>query len=168
MILPHIFLKNTNVISAATDIVFLPRVEKLLQRNSSSRLHRILKKFMHPYEIKQFETLVNSGSSLKHKSIYIAGVWASKESLFKTLPHSSDRPSAIDIYTKLAFKSNDPDGKPNLNLDQKRFSTGEHNITYWNEYLHSTRYEISISHDQDYLICILLHLRDANLNKWSV
>ncbi|CDO95846.1 unnamed protein product [Kluyveromyces dobzhanskii CBS 2104] len=158
---PSVILKNTNVLSAATDIVYLPRVRKLLERNSSSRLQRIFKKFMHPYEIDHYNTLVKHGSQPEQKLVYVAGVWASKESLFKSLPYSSQRPSAIDIYTKLAYKSNDLDGKPKLNLDKKRFSTGCSTTSYWDKHLESTRYEMSISHDQNYLICILLHIKDA-------
>lgn len=55
---PQLVFKNTNVISAGTDIVYLPRIERLLLKyRASSRLNRVLTKFMHQHEISHFNRL---------------------------------------------------------------------------------------------------------------
>lgn len=156
---PQLVFKNTNVISAGTDIVYLPRIERLLLKyRASSRLNRVLTKFMHQHEISHFNRS-EQYEPLKSQVIYVAGIWAIKEALLKTLPAGFGKPPAIQIYTKLLYKTNTPDGKPELHLDKDSFLNDE-TKNYWNKYLERTKYVVSISHDQDYLISILLHMRE--------
>ncbi|BAO38654.2 hypothetical protein KLMA_20196 [Kluyveromyces marxianus DMKU3-1042] len=135
---PQLVFKNTNVISAGTDIVYLPRIERLLLKyRASPRLNRVLTKFMHQNEISHFNRL-QQYEPLKSQVIYIAGIWAIKEALLKTLPAGFGKPPAIQIYTKLLYKTNTPDGKPELHLDKDSFLNDE-TKNYWNKYLERTK-----------------------------
>lgn len=158
--LPSLSIANANVRSVGTDIVHVPRIDKILRNNSETRLQRILRKFMHPKELQRFRELQKT-QPLKAQSLYVAGVWATKESLLKSLPSSQDKPPAIHIYTRLAYKYNDITGRPILKLDKNSFITSS-TKDYWDQHLKSSQYIISLSHDQDYLVCFLVQLEIAH------
>lgn len=145
------------------DIVHLPRILKLVNKYSAreSTLNAIVGKVMCSHEREKFQTLIkdynnNSSSSKiqKQRSVtYLAGIWATKEALYKSManfiPHHDMLP-AQTIYTKLFFKSNNQTtGAPQVQILNPL--TSECQILY-EKYLKNSNILVSISHDGDYLI----------------
>lgn len=151
--------KGSNVLAVGTDIVYIPRLEKMLLRNEPQRLNKIMRKFMHQREIEQFHYIALR-QNIRSQATYLSGIWAIKESLFKCLPNEKSRPPAIHIYTRLGYKSKNDQGQPKFNLDMSRFITPS-TQEYWNKYIKSTRFILSLSHDQDYLVCFMMHVHKA-------
>ncbi len=94
------------IIGVGTDIVQIPRIEKLLAKYKNQFLERILSKS----ELAQLSTL----STIKHAS-FLAKRFAAKEAVAKAL--------GLGIRNSLSFRdiiiSNDSKGKPSVSLVSK-------------------------------------------------
>ncbi|SCU95969.1 LAMI_0F04632g1_1 [Lachancea mirantina] len=154
-----------NVKGIGTDLVHVQRFRKLLDKyptsGNKSTLNKIIAKFMHPYEIDRLEALIQTETSQEPIIRYVAGVWATKEAIFKSLRcnsfPASEFPPAQFIFTKICYKTNEVDGRPKIGIDcsqlgvWKQFS--EHLIT-------NSKFLVSLSHDADYLISFVCHIKD--------
>ena len=153
-----------NVVGIGTDIVHLPRIARIIAKygrsSGSSSMYRITKKFMAGPERLRFQTLLtenNSELDMRNAVRYMAGVWATKESLLKALScyvPVSELPPAQTIYSKLFCKKNLSSGVPIVQiLEDFPTKCPEYKDFYYNYIFHDLEALISISHDQDYLIC---------------
>lgn len=148
------------MIAVGCDIVYLPRVARLVSRYppGCTGFNRLISKFMHEKEIKHVKSLDN-----KALISYIAGTWALKEAGLKAI-HSGVPvpvpPPAIHIYTKLLYRSRNLHGGPVLNIDMQALDLK----SPCEKYLSQCEFLSSISHDQDYLMAytILKRKRDEN------
>ncbi|QLG70658.1 hypothetical protein HG535_0A06000 [Zygotorulaspora mrakii] len=163
----HQSLTKGCLVGVGTDIVYLPRIAKLLDKYTSnrdrniSRFHKITQKFMHPIELNQLDTLLTEGSSSKTRlTTFIGGVWASKESTYKALscfvPHDMI-PPAKTIYTGLFYKMNAKNGYPTLQFDDKFQESHLANQDFYRDFVKIPQIKplISIAHDHDYLACFV-------------
>lgn len=160
---------GSRLLGVGTDIVYLPRFTKLLQRyplqGSIEKKHsfiRIARKFMHPTEIIQMNSLqaTSKRSSMATDSVitYVAGIWAIKESIFKAFSSfvpSCEMPPAQSIYTKLVYKQNSSGKLPHVRFDdQFSIKASPFDFEFYKRYIGapSTEALVSISHDGDYLV----------------
>ncbi|SCU82665.1 LADA_0C07140g1_1 [Lachancea dasiensis] len=154
---PHGLKPLSNVVlGIGTDVVYLPRFKNLISKYGSSedgkRLHRLLGKFMHNRELSEFQELVNGGKYGLPLVHYIAGIWATKEAVYKALASrqvACAMPPAQTIYTKLLYKTNDAKGVPRIEID--------HSLTvqypkFIQDSILNTKFLVSLSHDEDYLV----------------
>ncbi|CCD25052.1 holo-[acyl-carrier-protein] synthase NDAI_0E02350 [Naumovozyma dairenensis CBS 421] len=154
-----------NLLGIGTDIVYLPRFQRLLMKytndddvyaiKSSSALDRINDKFMHPIERATFRSLANE--SLSKRAKYLAGVWATKEATLKALHcyiPSEHIPPAQVIYTKLLYKTNNTStGSPQLQFDKNFSTTTPLYSQFFRDYINGKISTLlSISHDEQYLV----------------
>ncbi|KAL3232202.1 Mitochondrial holo-[acyl-carrier-protein] synthase [Nakaseomyces bracarensis] len=135
------------------DIVYLPRVARLLARypRGTTGFQRLVTKFMHEEEIRRLGDY--SDAQLLTK---VAGTWALKEAGYKALFSAVDHmavcppeqvPSAMRVYTRLLYRTRTAVGSPRLNIDSASLS-GEP----FDEFLSRCEYLASISHDSDYVV----------------
>ena len=146
----------SSVLGIGTDLVYLPRFTRLLEKMSSfehkERFHKILRKFMHPREILCFDQMRQRDASPTALSNYAAGIWATKEAVFKSLVAQKNDvvlPPAQFIYTKMCFKSNDTNGAPYLEIDKEQTLLRPE---FEKAYIRNSKFLLSISHDGDYLV----------------
>ncbi|SMN22131.1 similar to Saccharomyces cerevisiae YPL148C PPT2 Phosphopantetheine:protein transferase (PPTase), activates mitochondrial acyl carrier protein (Acp1p) by phosphopantetheinylation [Maudiozyma saulgeensis] len=156
-----------NVLGIGTDIVYIPRIVGLLQRNHTvgdyRKLKRITNKFMTTVEQKKFFKLLNKSEHVElNKELinYTAGVWAAKESILKALSGyipSTEAPPAQTIYSKLFTKSNTVSGAPMIQVEGLFPNICPTYKEFYNRYI-LDRIEVllSMSHDHDYLISYCL------------
>lgn len=155
------------LLGIGTDIVYLPRFSRLLQKYRLSsaaepgKFIKIARKFMHPYEIAKMQSLASGASRNEHTIKYIAGIWATKESIFKAFSSfvpALEMPSAQCIYTKLIYKDKRSSGQPILQFDE-RFpaNASPSELSFYHRYVKkpNTRPIVSISHDKDYLVAVV-------------
>lgn len=165
-----------NVLGIGTDIVHLPRIARIIAKygpsSGSSSLYRITKKFMAEPERLKFQTLLtesNSDLNIQKAVRYMAGVWATKESLLKALScyvPVSELPPAQTVYSKLFCKTNLSSGVPIVQiLGDFPVRCPEYNDFYYNYIFRNLEALISISHDRDYLICYSCLLGKNNPGK---
>lgn len=169
--------KSSNrLLGIGTDIVYLPRFYKLLQKyplqygiNGNPTFYKLANKFMHPFEIAKLKTLIADDThTAAQVCTYVGGVWAVKESVIKALacfvpPHKM--PPAQRVYTKLLYKTNDSNNIPIVRLDNKFPLSGSQSCAqFYHEYIEtpSTKVLISISHDQDYLVAFACLVKESN------
>lgn len=168
---------SKRLLGIGTDIVYLPRFHKLVQKyplkhgnNGNPTFYQLAKKFMHPIEIAKLETLLtNDTHTADRVTTYVGGVWAVKESVIKALacfvpPYKM--PPAQSIYTKLLYKTNDPNNIPIVRIDDKfPLSGSESSAQFYREYIEapSTKVLVSISHDQDYLVAFVCLVEGTNI-----
>ncbi|EDO17152.1 hypothetical protein Kpol_1072p22 [Vanderwaltozyma polyspora DSM 70294] len=168
MMLPKTLpISNSKVYGIGTDIVHLPRIARLLIRyplelpgeiRNKKSFHRISNKFMHEQEYSYLQSLNQDTPRDVNRIIkYIASVWASKECFYKSLSNyvpKTELPPAQTIYTKLAYRTKDRDGKPLLQIDPSFINGNMKYTNFFNNYIDPNLFQIllSISHDKDYLI----------------
>lgn len=142
------------------DVVHIPRILKLINKYSDreSTLNAIIGKVMCSHEREKFQTLMKNldvpCEVYKQRCVtYMAGIWATKEALYKSMAHfipPYDMLPAQMIYTKLFYKSNNQTtGAPQVQILNPL--TTECQMLY-EKYLKDTNILVSISHDGDYLI----------------
>lgn len=152
-----------NVLGIGTDIVYIPRVIGLLKRHHVSgdlrRLKRVTNKFMTTSEQERFFKLLQKNDlidSNKQLINYTAGVWATKESLLKALSSyvvPEELPPAQTIYSKLFTKTNTDSGIPNVKIESDFLDVCSGHRQFFKKYIEDQiKIDISISHDQDYLV----------------
>lgn len=159
----HILSKG-RLLGIGTDIIYLPRINKLLQKYAvnpelpRSRFYKIAKKFMHPVELSKLESLLKQRDIADAKVVtYVGGIWAAKESTYKALscfvPHNMI-PPAQSVYTRLVYKTNQGNGVPVLRFDERFDTDPWTGSKFYKQYIEGpgTKPLISISHDRDYLI----------------
>ncbi|KAH3902325.1 holo-[acyl-carrier-protein] synthase SCDLUD_002145 [Saccharomycodes ludwigii] len=182
------------------DIVYLKRFDKLLLKtflkpalsklpsrsttclnNTNNTLEKICNKFMHKNE---WDYFCNQLESHNERVKYIAGVWAIKESILKTLPDGNDilLPPTVTIYTKIFYKGvtmkkqdNDfirgnnsvsSSSKPRIIIDESYVEEMIKNRDNKNKYkdfitmLANSKFHVSLSHDGDYLIAYVVRVKD--------
>ncbi|AAS51355.2 ACR129Wp [Eremothecium gossypii ATCC 10895] len=140
------------VLGIGTDLVYMPRVVELLRRMpAGSGAHaRFAGKFMHARE--------RAGAlGAKDQARYVAGVWAAKEALYKAVA-GADAPPAATLY-RACYKEADAVGRPTLQVDAGELQRAGH-MRFWEERLAGTRFLLSVSHDEDYLVAFVCHVAD--------
>ncbi|SCU79844.1 LAFA_0B05974g1_1 [Lachancea sp. 'fantastica'] len=155
---------KTNILGIGTDIVHIPRFARLMARDASireSRINeRILGKFMHAAELSRLQRMREENHSDKALIQFVAGVWATKEAVYKSLSSRSGHkktalPPAKYIYTQLCYKTNDEGGIPRLVIDPKLTSVYPN---FTRDFIENTKFLLSISHDNDYLVSFVCHV----------
>ncbi|SCV05803.1 LANO_0H15522g1_1 [Lachancea nothofagi CBS 11611] len=156
-------LLHRTVLGIGTDLVHLPRFTKIVGKCTpileNKRMDRLLGKFMHTVELCRLKEMLKDGDGVQNMTRYIAGVWATKEAVYKSLASqnlASTMPPARIIYTKLCYKINDTDGSPKVMID-KNFATAY--PEFMRCLIADTEFLISLSHDQDYLVSYVCHVR---------
>lgn len=164
-------LKGGKILGIGTDIVHIPRFQRLLQRypfqtdgGNKQSFFKIARKYMHPYELRKIQRIADEPNSTPRLILYAAGIWGIKESVLKALScfvPAEDMPTAQFIYTKLIFKKSSVEGRPILQFDDPMGSalSGEE-ADFYRRYIKapSTRPLVSVSHDGEYLVtftCLL-------------
>lgn len=152
-------------IGVGTDIVYIPRFSRLLRKYPTelkdSKFWKIANKFMHSYEKKVLSQILIERHSHLRAVQYISGVWSIKESIYKSLSTQSDKdclPPAQVIYTKLCYRDKDMENKPIIVIDQNSFISCGYS-DFYNNHIKGTKFLLSISHDQDYLISFVCHVK---------
>ncbi|CUS20412.1 LAQU0S01e06018g1_1 [Lachancea quebecensis] len=159
----HAIPAHTAILGIGTDIVYLPRFAKIVEKHApieqSTAFRRMMSKFMHPIEISQLNQMLQSGCNSPSVVRYLAGVWATKEAIFKSLATQRlEEPllPAQTIYTQVFYKANDQDGAPRIEIDSSiKCSHPE----FARAYIAGTRLMLSIAHDEDYLVSFVCHVR---------
>ncbi|SCU95582.1 LAME_0F12662g1_1 [Lachancea meyersii CBS 8951] len=156
---------TANVLGIGTDIVYLPRFAKLVSDDASARKartnNRILGKFMHATELSKLQCMRQNNRPDTALVQYVAGVWATKEAVYKCFASSSNTsiielPPAKTIYTRFCYKTNDSKGIPKLVFDQELAGVYPEFVK---AYIDNTKFLLSISHDADYLVSYVCHVR---------
>ncbi|CAR28572.1 hypothetical protein ZYGR_0S02050 [Zygosaccharomyces rouxii] len=154
------------VLGIGTDIVFTPRISHLLQRfpPNGSGFKRLTTKFMHQHELEELQLLLYQK---KDPTTYLAGVWATKECVWKAMTSFVDpklMPPAISVYTRLCYKTKGPRGSPFLVFDSNFPQTTPLHSLFYNEVIYKRKIKalLSISHDKDYLVAFMTMLEDIN------
>lgn len=161
------FSPSSNILGIGTDIVHIPRFAQLLEKyplqQPNSKIFKILGKFMHPLEIEELRRRSEFPKRENQLACYISGIWATKEAIYKSLSSNvktGQLPPAQAIYTKLFYKTNDLDGKPLI----KRITSSTEDRDYRDftrEYIDGSEFLISISHDGNYLISFVCHVKNS-------
>lgn len=154
------------VLGIGTDIIFIPRISHLLKRfpPNGSSFQRLISKFMHQHELNVLEHLLDQK---KDPTTYLAGIWATKECLWKAMASFIDPkllPPAMCVYTKLSYKTKGYTGVPLLTFDSNFPRHIPSHSQFYKEIIHdkSLRALLSISHDKDYLIAFITLVQDTN------
>ncbi|KAK6461427.1 4'-phosphopantetheinyl transferase superfamily [Scheffersomyces coipomensis] len=113
------------------DVTSISRFKKLLEKNNDF-VERLSLRLLHPkYELNKFVTLRKNHES-DQLLLFLAGTWASKEALYKSLDISDQR----SFEFKHWYRSYDENGKPLIQSD-----------------IHTTdEFLLSLSHDQDTVV----------------
>ncbi|AMD19042.1 HBR141Cp [Eremothecium sinecaudum] len=168
-------VQGQTLLGIGSDIVFLPRFRKIIKalpavhQPSLVCLPSICRKFMHPMETEHLKSLLLRDASNESAAVrYIAGVWATKEAVYKALSSSvvpDHLPPASTIYTKLCYKVNYQDvGRPMVILDPKFRSKTAYKL-FWDRYVTNSEFLVTISHDTDYLISFVAHVRNEYMSE---
>ncbi|GAV54978.1 hypothetical protein ZYGR_0AS03010 [Zygosaccharomyces rouxii] len=153
------------ILGIGTDIVFTPRIYGLLKRfpPNGSGFRRLTAKFMHQHELQELQLLIDQK---RDPTTYVAGVWATKECVWKALASFVDPkliPPAMSVYTRLCYKTKGPGGAPILVFDSNFPITTPLHSLFYREVIYKRRLEalLSISHDKDYLVAFMMMLEDV-------
>ncbi|AET38141.1 holo-[acyl-carrier-protein] synthase Ecym_2409 [Eremothecium cymbalariae DBVPG len=182
---------QNNLLGIGTDVVRVSRFLRLMEKYSSKQqqlsdqragrngFERFTKKFMHPYEVKQFygevveaaTTASGRCSSVQQmrNARYLAGIWATKEAIYKALVSGLQRPNALPaasaIY-KQFYKSNDAvTGCPVINVDVGGFRETAGLERFWNMHVKGSRFLLSVSHDGDYVVTFVCQVKDETCSE---
>lgn len=118
-------MKIPVVVGLGVDVTHILRFSRLLGRPNAARF---IRRILHPTECARLSSL--------HESLrprYVAGCWAAKEALFKTLDAKKQRE-----FTFKQWRRQTEDGKPVISGD------------------HPDQFLLSISHDGDVLVATVL------------
>lgn len=118
------------VVAIGIDIVRISRISHLLAKSKSRFLQRVL----HPSELEVYSKLPDI-----RRAQYVAGSWAAKEALFKTLDTSAQKSFQFKDWYRFA--------------QEKRPFIGREGWDTNEEFL------LSISHDGDMLVATVLRQR---------
>jgi len=118
------------VLAIGVDIVRISRISRLLDKSKLRFLQRVL----HPSEIEVYSKLHGN-----RKAQYVAGSWAAKEAVFKTLDQSAQRSFQFRNWYRFSQEK-----RPFIGVDG------------WDK---SEEFHLSISHDEDMLIATVLRQR---------
>ncbi|SCU84647.1 LADA_0D02960g1_1 [Lachancea dasiensis] len=147
---------SSSVLGIGTDVVYLPRFQRLILKYGSpgdgKRLDRIMSKFMHARELSRYQELLQNHKSSLPLIHYAAGVWATKEAIYKTLASQvpvNMMPPAQTIYTKLCYKLNGSTGAPKIEIDDTLMTKYP---KFMLENIINTKFLVSLSHDEKYLV----------------
>ncbi|GMM37826.1 hypothetical protein DASC09_051510 [Saccharomycopsis crataegensis] len=156
---------SRQVLGLGNDVVNIQRFRNILVHHgiNSSYVKRLTQRILNErHEYPRFASLLPKGisgeisgdkidSSTLHRCCQIlAGSWASKEALFKSLdPHHQKH-----FVFKNWYKWNDENGKPNIQID--RSVAPSDNMT-------EDQFMLSISHDGDMLIATVLRIGNVEL-----
>lgn len=118
------------------DIVKRSRFKRLLSKNPAFSV-RLTQRILHPiHEAHRFKNMNN-----ERQVQYIAGSWAAKEAVFKTLtPNEQEQFNFNDWY-----RYHDNNGKPFIWNDNFKVENDE--------------FHLSVSHDEDYIVATVLRQR---------
>ncbi|CAR22748.1 ACPS domain-containing protein [Lachancea thermotolerans] len=151
------------MLGIGTDIVYLPRFAKIVEKHApvgqSTTFRKIATKFMHPEEVRHLYQMLQLGYNSPSVVRYLAGVWATKEAIFKSLAAQRlEIPllPAQKIYTQVFYKTNEQDGAPRVEFDS---SIERLHPEFARAYIANTRFVLSIAHDEDYLVSFVCHIR---------
>ncbi|CEP60122.1 holo-[acyl-carrier-protein] synthase LALA0_S01e03532g [Lachancea lanzarotensis] len=155
---------RSNVLGIGTDIVHLPRFAKLMARDASIKdmrtNERVLSKFMHTVELSKLQRMREERYQEKALVQFVAGVWATKEAVYKSLSSRLDHdktalPPAKYIYTQLCYKTNDSNGSPKVVIDPKLANVYPN---FKQDFIEKTEFLLSLSHDDSYLVSFVCHV----------
>lgn len=131
------------VLGVGLDIVEVSRFHDILYKRGDDYANRFVKRVLNPgHEIARFHHLhLKRDPDLCVK--YVAGCWALKEALFKTLDRDCQKQFAFNAW----YRQNDADGKP----------------TIWNDAypFQDEQFHASISHDGGILAAVILRQKLA-------
>ncbi|KAI5955491.1 hypothetical protein KGF57_003623 [Candida theae] len=130
------------VVAIGVDIIKTSRFEKLLRTKTTSFAERLSKRILHhTHELPKFNEM-DAGRQVQ----FMAGSWAAKEALFKTL-HQEEQ----DVFNfNEWYRYNNSSGKPFISNDK---------YDYNNEEFH-----LSISHDDSLVIATVLRQKLYSLD----
>lgn len=131
------------VLGVGLDIVEVSRFHRILYKRGDNYANRFVKRVLNPrHEISKFQ-LLHLKSDSDQCVRYVAGCWALKEALFKTLDHDHQQHFAFNAW----YRRNDANGKP----------------TIWNDAypLHDENFQASVSHDGGILAAVVLRQKAA-------
>ncbi|CAH2354053.1 putative holo-[acyl-carrier-protein] synthase [[Candida] railenensis] len=137
------------VLGIGVDIVKISRFNSLLAKdggkNGKTGTSRFIRRVLHPKELMEFEEL-RQNDSIEPRVRYVAGSWAAKEAIFKTLDPKDQKIFQFKDW----YRYKDSFGKPHI----------------WNDdYNEREQFLLSISHDGDTLIANVLRQVSANALK---
>lgn len=154
------------ILGISTDIVFTPRISYLLRRfpPNGSGFQRLTTKFMHQHELDELKILIDQR---RDPTTYIAGIWATKECVWKALSSFVDpklMPPAVSVYTRLCYKAKGPRGVPLLLFDADFPVSSPLHSLFYKEVICKRQIKVllSISHDKDYLVAFMTILENVN------
>lgn len=160
---PEFSPNKFNVIGIGADIVYVPRIKRLLSKNlehAPLRFDKIARKFMHEQEIIQLRELISSPGPENTLAYYVSGVWAVKEAIYKSMASEiplQALPPAQVLYTKLCYKTNDEQGRPHVEIDYRSM---EGYADFISRHIKGTSFKVSISHDRDYVMAFICHVKN--------
>ncbi|KAG5421138.1 hypothetical protein I9W82_000228 [Candida metapsilosis] len=139
---PGVARKAGLVVGIGVDIIKTSRFEKLLKAKTSSFAERLCKRILHPrHELPRFKEMGG-----ERQVQFLAGSWAAKEALFKTLQQEEQDQFNFNEW----YRFNNSTGKPFI----------------WNDKFDpkSEEFHLSISHDDSLVIATVLRQKIYNLD----
>lgn len=124
-----LFMKFPVVVGLGVDITRILRFSRLLSRPNSARF---LQRILHPTENDKFNRL-----ELSSRPQFVAGCWAAKEAVFKTLDAEDQKVFLFNLWSRRTVGQ-----KPEIVNDA-----------------HLDKFLLSISHDDDILVATVLRQR---------
>lgn len=124
-----LFMKFPVVVGLGVDITRVLRFSRLLSRPDSARF---LQRVLHPTENDKFNRL-----ELSSRPQFVAGCWAAKEAVFKTLDAEDQKVFLFNLWSRRTVGQ-----KPEIVNDA-----------------HLDKFLLSISHDDDILVATVLRQR---------
>lgn len=135
-----LLVEGMTVLGIGVDIVKISRFNLILTKNGGVNggtvSDRFIRRVLHPKELVEYEKLRQNDSIEPHVR-YVAGSWAAKEAIFKTLDPRDQKIFQFKDW----YRYKDQYGKPQIWSD---------------DYSRKEQFLLSISHDGDSLIANVL------------
>lgn len=125
-------LRNGVIRGLGVDMVDVMRFQRIFSRDPKY-VDRFTKRILNSHELHKLQLL----ESDKERIRFVAGSWAAKEAVFKTLDPVDQKNFVFNQW----YRFNDGNGKPHIASSQ---------------YSHKDQFLLSISHDKDLLIATVL------------
>lgn len=138
-------MRVSSIVGHGIDIVSLSRIKNMMSR-SGSFTTRFSKRILHENELKVFNAMVRDEGENSAQVRFLAGNWAMKEAIYKTLDASDQTTFEFRHW----YKTYDSRGKPVVFSDKYGGSDEE--------------FLLSISHDNDNLVASVIRQKIMELN----